>query len=300
MLSPKYLDYLLEYYNIEIYLIRHGQSENNHISKLAKNGNLIQRFRHRNFYKNKKYKDCHLTDQGIFESIQLGNNLYLNNIKFDHIFCSPLNRCIETCYYSIKNHENYKKVIINEYLREVISSIGDYPNNLLDKKNDTKKKFSCINFSFFDSLQRNPDGSFVEEINEFKKGDKNLYVKEHLQVKENAYIFWYYLITKLYEIYFKEKNTEVNQKKKKTIKIGIYSHCGFIGLFEREVIKYYFSNNCGIKTFLNKIKNLKNTDVAKLTFSKNNENKFNMYKKNSIYNRNYKLKINLLDFQYYY
>ena len=48
MLPPKYLDYLLEYYNIEIYLIRHGQSENNHISKLAKNGNLIQWFRLRN------------------------------------------------------------------------------------------------------------------------------------------------------------------------------------------------------------------------------------------------------------
>ena len=300
MLPPKYLDYLLEYYNIEIYLIRHGQSENNRISKLAKNGNIIQRFRHRNFYKNKKYRDCHLTDQGIIESIQLGNNLYFNNIKFDHIFCSPLNRCIETCYYSIKNHENYKKVIINEYLREIISSIGDYSDNLLDKQIYTKKNLSCIHYSFYDSLRRNPDGVFIEEIKEFKKGDKNLYEREYIQVKENAYIFWCYLIKLLYENYLEKINENKKEKEKKTLKIGIYSHCGFINLFEREVIKYYFSSNCGVKNFLHKVQNLKNTDVAKLTFSKNNENKFNMYKKNSIYNRNYKLKMSLLDFQYYY
>jgi len=300
MLPPKYFDYLLEHFNIEIYLIRHGQSENNHLAKLCRNGTLFQKFKYRNYYKDKKYKDCHLTDQGIFESIQLGNNLNFNNIKFDHIFCSPLNRCIETCYYAMKNHEKEQQVIINEHLREIISSIGDYPYNLLQKQKDIKKNLSCVNFSFYDSLRKNPDGEFIEPINEFKKRDQDLYVREHLEVKENAYIFWCYLITKLYEIYFKEKNIQTKDKEKKTLKIGIYSHCGFISLFEREVIKYYFSNNIGIKHFLNKIKNLRNTDVAKLEFSKNNKNGLCMYKKKTIYNRNYKLKINLLDFQYYF
>jgi bisphosphoglycerate-dependent phosphoglycerate mutase len=290
MLQPKYLDYLLENYELELYLIRHGQSVNNHISKLSKYGSLIDRFKHRNYYKNEKYKDCDLTEKGIIDSVQLGIDLNINNINFDYIFCSPLNRCIQTSYYSQKNKVfKPKEIIINSYLRELISSIGDCPNNIIEKEEYINNNYSHLKYNFDEILEMYKDGNIINEITNFKKEDNLLQHRECITIKENSYKFWCYLLKKLYKL---------NKKKdKEIIKIGIYSHCCFIYIFVIELIKYYFNNNRKCEKFINKIKKLKNTEILKLKISKNNND---IKSKNIIYNKNYKFEINYIDFTNYY
>jgi bisphosphoglycerate-dependent phosphoglycerate mutase len=297
MLQPKYLDYLLENYEIEIYLIRHGKSINNHIGKLAKFGNIIERFKHKNYYKNEKYKDCKLTDKGIIESLQLGNDLNIYSINFDYVFCSPLNRCIETSYYSLKNMVNKpKEIIINSNLRELIESIGDYPDNIKSKYEFVKNNYSCLNYNFDEILEIYKDGNIVNKINKFKKDDNLLQQKEYLIIKENAYKFWCYLLEKLYNNFYNNEKY-INTDKKK-INIGIYSHCGFISIFVIELLKYYFYNNDDFNNIISKVRKLKNTEILKLKFSKNNKNKNKSNK--IIYNRNYKLELKYIDFTNYY
>lgn len=100
--------------DVNIYFIRHGFSCSNLLEYTEK-----LKFLSKTIIKDKKYKDPHLTNWGIFSSILVGKYLESNgleNIKFDHIYCSPLLRTWETsaCMFADK----YDIAEVAPFLRE--------------------------------------------------------------------------------------------------------------------------------------------------------------------------------------
>ena len=87
---------------LKIYLVRHGYAHNNH-------GIFGE--------------DSMLMDFGIKQAISI--NEYLNNIKFNAIYCSPLSRCIQTSQYALTG----KTIQLDDRLVEIASSICDQRNN---------------------------------------------------------------------------------------------------------------------------------------------------------------------------
>jgi len=49
-----------------------------------------------------EYLDCPLNEEGISQAEYISNALQKHKIK--KVFCSPLQRCLETCLISLKNH----------------------------------------------------------------------------------------------------------------------------------------------------------------------------------------------------
>lgn len=79
---------------MNIYIIRHGQTEEN--LKGTYYGAL----------------DCNLTELGIKQAIALGN--YLKDVNFDKVYCSDLKRATETLSYIYKNSD----IHIDKRIRE--------------------------------------------------------------------------------------------------------------------------------------------------------------------------------------
>jgi hypothetical protein len=285
MISENYLTSILEKFNFEIYIIRHAQSLNNLAYKKYKRGTCYEKFMYRKFYKDPKLKDCKLTEQGILDSINIGSILESHNIIFDEIYSSPLNRCIETSYYALKN--NNKNVIIDEKLREIIKSIGDYPENLYEKKKNCDILYSNLNYNFDNILEKYQDGNIIKHISNFHKNDFQLNLIEYEFVKKNVELFWDNFIIQIYKKYVIE-----NFSDKKNIKIGIFSHCGFINLLEIHIIKYYFSKLSKTTILLDSIRPCRNAEIKFIDFSLTSKKKKS--KKLNINNEKFKLNISTI------
>jgi alpha-ribazole phosphatase len=87
---------------LKIYLVRHGYANNNH--------GIFE-------------EDSMLMDFGIKQATNI--NEYLNNIKFNAIYCSPLSRCIQTSQYALTG----KVIQLDDRLVEIASSISDQRKN---------------------------------------------------------------------------------------------------------------------------------------------------------------------------
>jgi probable phosphoglycerate mutase len=87
---------------LKIYLVRHGYANNNH--------GIFE-------------EDSKLMEYGIKQATDI--NEYLNNIKFNAIYCSPLSRCIQTSQYALTG----KTIQLDDRLVEIASSISDQRKN---------------------------------------------------------------------------------------------------------------------------------------------------------------------------
>jgi broad specificity phosphatase PhoE len=74
---------------MKLFLVRHGYAFHNQAAE--KYGNKA--------YFMEQFEDASLTDIGIHQANKL--KLTLNKIDFKDIYCSPLQRCIQTCDNSI-------------------------------------------------------------------------------------------------------------------------------------------------------------------------------------------------------
>jgi len=78
--------------------------------------------------------DLPLNEVGIAQSQELSKKI--KEFKIQVVFTSPLNRCLETAYYALKDHpekENFK-IIICPFLTESVHSTHDYSVKIFKKK----------------------------------------------------------------------------------------------------------------------------------------------------------------------
>ena len=276
---------ILKKKNVNIYIIRHGESVANNISNKRRDS-LYYKIKYRNFYNNKKYQDSKLTGFGKFQAIKLKDFFLNNNIKFDHIYCSPLIRTLETAYNSVfENTDSIlnSKIIVTDLVREIIRYITDLPNDY----NITREKIiNEMNYYNFDNIF---DSNLIESINRndkyppkrknFKKQFDSDSYKDYIDIKYNCKKFWdiliSYLLTNNISTY--DDNDEIN--------IGIYSHAGFLDIFQKEILKRYLLNK-DTKKYINNLAIMKNTEIRKISFKLNNrKNRDNNRDNNKINNR---------------
>jgi broad specificity phosphatase PhoE/endonuclease/exonuclease/phosphatase family metal-dependent hydrolase len=131
---------------INFFFIRHGEGTHN-IDKL---------------YNTLKNKDALLTDTGKIQARDAG--LKIQNITFDKVFCSPLKRCIETCYKILDQNK------IKTYNIELLDLIREYPVsefcNYRDSINEIQKFIKQIckyNFCYTNISETN---NILEETEE--------------------------------------------------------------------------------------------------------------------------------------
>lgn len=65
------------------------------------------------------FKDCPLTQIGLFQATLTGEAMKACNMRFDHVFCSPSLRCLETCTNVLKaTNQTHLKINIEPGLFE--------------------------------------------------------------------------------------------------------------------------------------------------------------------------------------
>lgn len=81
-----------------------------------------------------EYLDCPLNEEGISQAEYISNALQKHKIK--KVFCSPLQRCLETCLISLKNHPDKDsfKVFVHPHISETVSGVHDFSRNIKLKK----------------------------------------------------------------------------------------------------------------------------------------------------------------------
>ncbi len=108
--------------------------------------------------------DLSLNETGVNQSLQLADKL--NEFKIQVVFTSPLKRCLETAFHSLKDHpeKDKFKILICPFLNETVHSTHDFSINIIEKKQYFSKKNLGLDY----------DWSFFEET--FPKiGDQELY-----------------------------------------------------------------------------------------------------------------------------
>jgi len=147
-----------------ILYIRHGESIFNLNTFIKQSEDEAKR--------QKEYLDSKLTDTGIQQSEKLSEQLSKYNLKY--IFCSPLQRCIETCFHSLKNHpqKDQIRVIIHPLITETINCNHDFNRNIFEKKrifNDNSEiKFDWSVFEEYFPLELHQETYFIDYIDSLK------------------------------------------------------------------------------------------------------------------------------------
>lgn len=84
----------------------------------------------------KEYLDCRITETGKQQAEKLSKQVSTYKIKF--VFCSPMLRCLQTCFHSLKNHldrENIR-VFIHPLITETVNCNHDYSRKTFLKKKE--------------------------------------------------------------------------------------------------------------------------------------------------------------------
>jgi broad specificity phosphatase PhoE len=105
--------------------IRHGKTQFNVVSEVRTSENP---------YVLTKYIDSPLNDEGIEQSKNLANAL--KGLKIKYAFTSPLERCIQTAYYSLREHPDVANitVFVHHELTETVNGSQDYSKDIKNKK----------------------------------------------------------------------------------------------------------------------------------------------------------------------
>ena len=124
-----------------IYFIRHAQSEHNV---------LEHKYAHEGFQALDKWniRDPKLTEKGIEETKDTIKKLKQLNVHFDSVFVSPLRRAVQTYCLIEKELNDDAKIIITDFIREVLSYKLD--KNKGTKLSQLKEEYknTKLNFEF--------------------------------------------------------------------------------------------------------------------------------------------------------
>jgi broad specificity phosphatase PhoE len=148
----------------KIFYIRHGETDFNDVLNSSENPEKVRC--------DENFIDCSLNAKGLSQAESLSNKL--KNIDVDYVFCSPLNRCLETAYHSLKTHPNKEeiKVIVSPYINEVVNSIQDVSLSINRKKElyneNSETKFD---WTYFDAC--------------FSKEEQETYILNFIEVSDS-------------------------------------------------------------------------------------------------------------------
>jgi broad specificity phosphatase PhoE len=135
------------YSQYEIFYIRHGETDFNDVLNSSKNPENVRC--------DETYIDCCLNLKGLAQVECLSKKL--RNFDIEFVFCSPLNRCLETAFISLKTHPKRDsiKIIVYPFINEVVNSIHDVSSSI-NRKRELYNEYSEIKFdwSYFDLYYR--------------------------------------------------------------------------------------------------------------------------------------------------
>ena len=197
-----------------------------------------------------EYSDAVLSQEGIAQAINAQK--FINNIKIEKVYCSPLKRALETCLKIFESHPNKDNIIIEVFplVTEFLNICYDFPNSIEENKKiynmNSKVKFNWKSFeeilgekqnlfflSYLDNLNEEEYNKFYkifEEANKNKTMDKAIeelvkYKKENniSTLESYKHIF---NRTQEFKKYLKEKH--IGSIDDLSQKIIIVTHGGFI------------------------------------------------------------------------
>lgn len=233
--------------NGQVIYVRHAQTNYNLFTEEMK---ILKSIR-----LEEKYLDCDLSNEGILEAENLFETL--KNFDIKYCFTSPLIRCLETSFISLKNHQNVKniEVIVHPLLNEIISSTQTITKPIKAKKEkynidcDVKYNWSIFenyfkeeseqNFFFFNFIDYNIIESLKELVTQIKFSTKDGLISQFLD------IFWKNGVrpetfnsllsrTKTFKNFLnefiKEKQIPENEK------ILVFTHGGFIKMSTSNIV----------------------------------------------------------------
>jgi broad specificity phosphatase PhoE len=153
----------------QVLYIRHGETNYNKFLEKSENKKEVQT--------DESLLDSSLSEEGRSQAEKLFDNLKSLNFKF--VFCSPLNRCLETTNLSLQSHSNKEKiiVIVHPFITEVVNGAQDIPKNL-QKKKEIYNMNSDVKFdwSYFDSLYDEvlAESYFLDCVDNILEGDEEI------------------------------------------------------------------------------------------------------------------------------
>lgn len=107
------------------------------------------------------YIDSSLSEDGVFQAKELRK--VLQSLEIKYVFCSPLNRCLETTLISLETHPKKDSITVLVYpdITEVINGAQDIPFDI-PKKKDKYNANSAVKFdwTYFDLLFPAPSGDY--------------------------------------------------------------------------------------------------------------------------------------------
>lgn len=147
----------------KILFIRHGETEYNKCLNIAADKKEIQI--------DERFLDCSLSEIGQTQAEELSEKL--KNFKIKRIYCSPLNRCIETISIALKSHpqRNNIEIIIHPLITEVLHGAQDVCKSITTKKDIYSDRSDGLKFDWtlFDEYydKEQIDYFFLEFIDNF-------------------------------------------------------------------------------------------------------------------------------------
>lgn len=153
----------------QVIYIRHGET---YYNKILENSEFKKDVQTDEFY-----LDCNLNEEGRKQADKLAEDL--KYLKFKYVFCSPLNRCLETIYAGLKSHPRRENitVYVHPLITEVINGVQDLPKNL-SKKKEIYNFNSDVKFdwSIFDLLydEQNKETYFLDFVDNLFEDDEEI------------------------------------------------------------------------------------------------------------------------------
>jgi broad specificity phosphatase PhoE len=194
----------------QVLFIRHGETDYNKF--LLENPSKETQL-------NQQFKDCSLSEKGKLQSLELSRKI--KDLRIKYVFCSPLNRCLETTFNALKNHPQKEQIVVmvHPYISEIVHSFHDVSGSISSKKEiyneNSEVKFTWELFdSYFpengnENVNINADTYFLNFIDNT--------IPEKLDLKDKFIINNVSIVTLLgYFIYKDERPESLTHLQKRT------------------------------------------------------------------------------------
>ncbi|KAL4450803.1 hypothetical protein ABPG74_011645 [Tetrahymena malaccensis] len=230
-------------------IIRHGFSQHNFSEKETLYDKPLKGKsdpRYKQLHMDPKYTDNPLHPVGIQQC--LNHQKYINEIDFEIVFISPLQRALQTCIYLFATHPNRQniKFVLMPELYECLCSSGCFGPNTLTSLRESINKLADqynikLDFSLVEQLGRywqvkvledqNLSKALLDQINSDSTNDESTYQKVVYEAMEKTSSFfletWKMLFYRTRKVIQKMLECEKTASKDFNKKIGLVSH-GFL------------------------------------------------------------------------
>lgn len=231
--------------------IRHGQTRYNQLRYETKEYSLQY---------NLSFADCQLDSTGISQAEGLASEL--SKIKIKSVYCSPLQRCLDTCHIALRNHPQAKqgiRIVVHPLAIEIFQSVHDLSIDLEEKKVKYNEidglKFDWdlfkgldryYNFEFFDEEYKEQAKDTLKGIGKLDDVIKSsLDKKEFLESYHNGY-----KRAQRFKAYLKQNHAEDKEDEK----ILVFIHSSYLSVLkldkcpDREInsLEVTEVKNCGV------------------------------------------------------